>query len=160
MRIRRLVRFAVPLIAVATCAVGITWGDDEVVGQEATTGYGLESELLIHMVTVGGVAYHTLSTSAAHAVEYRRTLATTIPWTVESVSDATMSYYKAIPGDQQTPNGRICCQFLCSLETYNYEVGGNGRCGGTGNSCRVCTQICSGDPLVCNTPGKWLAIID
>ena len=161
MRFRRLVRFSVPMLAVAICALGLTWGDDVVVEEEATAAYPLGDELLIHLVTVDGVRIQTVSTvGGTHAVEYRRTLATTVPWTNDSADDESLSYYKVIPGEQGSSPTKTCCNFSCSAETYNFAVGGNGRCSGYGDSCRVCIAACTTDNSVCSRVGKVIAVID
>lgn len=101
MRILRLLS----MIAVVACAAVSTWADDDGIG-EATTGYPLEDELVIQVGTHNGVLSHIVSTTGGTSfVKYERTIADTIPWTVESDSDETMSYFKAIAAEDETVNG-------------------------------------------------------
>jgi hypothetical protein len=143
MKIGRLFRISLSLVALVVCASGISRADPTLYSEAATTGYALEADLTIHISTVDGVIHNAVYTTGAVVVDYSRPVGST-PWSVEFDSDETYSYYKVIPGRNETDSNSTCCSFDC-------QPGGLSGFGGTcipgggmpGYPCQACGQICT-----------------
>jgi hypothetical protein len=158
MNTRRVFRFWVPLAVLVVCAIGISRAEDELYSEEATTGYGLLTEVIIRIANVNGVHKETVDTNGAEVVTYQRTIASTIPWSVVSDSDETYSYYRAIPGRAETESQSTCCSFDCHQGLFDI-VSGHCLPNPTG-SCQVCNEVCNSINGTCGArAGKWLEII-
>lgn len=161
MKIRQFFLGVVSVFALVVCAHGFTRASGPY-DQDVTVAYAPEQELLVSISTTSGVLSHTVGVAGGtKAVEYRRTLATTLPWSVETNSDEVYSYYKVIPAaeDAPEPESRSCCYFTCSGYIYA-QYSTPWRCVGSGNSCQICDVTCVSSNEYCPRTTRLQQVLD
>lgn len=150
---------AIPIVALVLCTAGISRADT-VADLEATVGYPLTAELTIQISTQNGVLKHVVHTGNGEYVVYKRTVANTIPWSVAADADESYSYYKVLPGEEETPNGMTCCYFSCGARTLSWNANGSDCALIPGNQCAACTMTCTTGNPTCQHQRPWLEVIN
>lgn len=160
MKIGRILRLSVLLVALAICASGVSWADPTAAEIEATVAYPLETEIMIQMKTINGTRHDIVwSTAGEMVMDYSRPVGSTA-WTVTGDSDETYSYYRAIPAQYQTDaTTYACCAFLCDAghvvgsPPAEYCAIGYGE-----RPCNACTQQCPSVNGTC--PGRIGTVLE